>query len=120
MNRLTATLLRELIDHIDVYHIEGRGKNRTRRIKIHYRFIGYIEIPQATFERNYIAGVRQGVEIEYIPNNTSAKQKKSRPEACSHKNNHQMKIECSYRTTQIRYEHSKWSERQESNILSVV
>ena len=70
--RLTAPLLRELIEHIDVYHIEGRGKNRTQRIKIHYRFIGYIEIPQTTFERNYIAGVRQGVEIEYIPNNASA------------------------------------------------
>ena len=27
-----------------------------------------------------------------------------------------MKIECSYRTTQIRYEHSKWSEWQESNL----
>jgi len=72
MKMITAPLLRELIDHIDVYHIEGRGKNRTQRIKIHYRFIGYIEIPQATFERNYIAGVRQGVEIEYIPNNASA------------------------------------------------
>ena len=72
MKMITAPLLRELIDHIDVHHIEGRGKNRTQRIKIHYRFIGYIEIPQATFERNYIAGVRQGVEIEYIPNNASA------------------------------------------------
>jgi len=72
MKMITAPLLRELIDHIDVYHIEGRGKNRTQRIKIHYRFIGYIEIPQATFERNYIAGVRQGVEIEYILNNASA------------------------------------------------
>ena len=72
MKMITAPLLRELIEHIDVYHIEGRGKNRTQRIKIHYRFIGYIEIPQATFERNYIAGVRQGVEIEYIPNNASA------------------------------------------------
>ena len=34
MKMITAPLLRELIDHIDVHHIEGRGKNRTQRIKI--------------------------------------------------------------------------------------
>ena len=38
MNTLTAPLLRELIDHIDVYETEGTGKNRTQRILIHCRF----------------------------------------------------------------------------------
>ena len=38
MNTQTAPLLRELIDHIDVYETEGTGKNRTQRILIHYRF----------------------------------------------------------------------------------
>ena len=35
MQTLTAPLLRELIDHIDVYETEGSGKNRTQRIMIH-------------------------------------------------------------------------------------
>ena len=28
MHALTNRILRELIDHIDVYEVEGRGKNR--------------------------------------------------------------------------------------------
>lgn len=43
MNYLTAPLLRELIDHIDVFETEGTGKNRTQRIVIYYRFVGYVE-----------------------------------------------------------------------------
>ena len=34
METLTAPLLWELIDHIDVYETEGTGKNRTQRITI--------------------------------------------------------------------------------------
>ena len=65
METLSGPLLRELIDHIDVYHIEGTGKNRTQRIAIYYRFVGYIEIP--VDDENYIANTRQGVAVEYIP-----------------------------------------------------
>ena len=65
METLSGPLLRELIDHIDVYHIEGAGKNRTQRIAIYYRFVGYIEIP--VDDENYIANTRQGVAVEYIP-----------------------------------------------------
>lgn len=46
MQKLTAPLLRELIDEITVYETEGVGKNRSQRIMIHYKFIGYIEIPE--------------------------------------------------------------------------
>ena len=46
MKKLTAPLLRELIDKITVYETEGVGKNRSQRIIIHYKFIGYIEIPE--------------------------------------------------------------------------
>ena len=35
MDYLTAPLLRELIDHIDVFETEGTGKNRTQRIVIY-------------------------------------------------------------------------------------
>ena len=36
MKTLTAQLLRELIDKITVYEMEGTGKNRSQRIVIHY------------------------------------------------------------------------------------
>lgn len=67
MQKLTAPLLRELIDHIDVYETEGTGKNRTQRIVIYYRFVGYIEIPDSAFSNNYTADTRQGVAVEYVP-----------------------------------------------------
>ena len=65
MGTLTAPLLRELIDHIDVHETQGTGKNRTQRIVIHYRFIGYIEIPE-NIENYYKADTRQGVAVEYV------------------------------------------------------
>lgn len=65
MDNLTSPLLRELIDHIDVFETEGTGKNRTQRIVIYYRFIGYIELPD-TIAQNYTADTRKGVSVEYI------------------------------------------------------
>lgn len=64
MQKLTAPLLRELIDEITVYETEGVGKNRSQRIMIHYKFIGYIEIPEGG--SNYKADTRKGVAVEYI------------------------------------------------------
>ena len=57
-------LLRELIDHIDVYETEGTGKNRTQRIMIHYKFVGVIEIPDSS--DNYTADTRKRVAVEYF------------------------------------------------------
>lgn len=73
MDTLTAPLLQELIDHIEVYETEGVGKNRTQRIVIYYRFVGYIEIPEVprVLRDNYIADTRQGVAVEYIPSKTA-------------------------------------------------
>ena len=65
MGTLTAPLLRELIDHIDVHETQGTGKNRTQRVVIYYRFIGYIEIPE-NIENYYKADTRQGVAVEYV------------------------------------------------------
>lgn len=65
MDNLTSPLLRELIDHIDVFETEGTGKNRTQRIVIYYRFIGYIELPNTT-KQTHIADTRKGVAVEYI------------------------------------------------------
>ena len=66
METLTAPLLQELIDHIDVYETEGSGKNKTQRIVIYYRFVGYIELPEELPESSYTADTRQGVAIEYL------------------------------------------------------
>jgi len=66
MDYLTAPLLRELIDHIDVFETEGIGKNRTQWIVIYYRFVGYVEIPAAPRHPHYKADTRQGVAVEYL------------------------------------------------------
>ena len=66
MDRLTAPLLRELIDHIDVFETEGKGKNRTQRIVIYYRFVGYVEIPEISHRPNIVADTRKGVAVEYL------------------------------------------------------
>ena len=65
METITAPLIHELIDHIDVYEAEGKGKNKTQRVVIHYNFVGYLEIPQDD-EPCFTADTRQGVAIDYI------------------------------------------------------
>ena len=63
METLTAPLAKELIDHIDVYEAEGKGKNKTQRIVIYYRFVGYIELPDKI---PIVNDTRQGVAVNYI------------------------------------------------------
>ena len=75
MEHLTAPLLRELIDHIDVCETEGKGKKRTKRIVIYYRFVGYIEFPETAFCSNYKADTRKGVAVEYVSRVLTAQEK---------------------------------------------
>ena len=63
MKTLTAPLAKELIDHIDVYESEGKGKNKIQRIVIYYRFVGYLELPDKT---PIVNDTRQGVAVNYI------------------------------------------------------
>ena len=72
MDRLTAPLLRELIGRIDVYEVTGTGKNRKQMIKIHYKFVGYLELPSLGSRRNYREETRKGVAVEYVLNARSA------------------------------------------------
>ena len=72
MDRLTSPLLRELIDHIDAYETEGTGRNRTQRVVIYYRFVGYIEWPGRAGGQNYKADTRKGVAVEYLTDNIPA------------------------------------------------
>ena len=66
MKELTPALLHELIDRIEVYETEGTGKNRTQRIMIYYRFVGYIEISGGDRKRNHTAETRKGVAVQYL------------------------------------------------------
>ena len=66
MDSLTAPLLRELIDHIDVFETEGAGKSRTQRIVVYYRFVGYVEIPDVSQRTRIKADTRKGVAVEYL------------------------------------------------------
>ena len=67
MQTLTPIVLQELIDKIEVFPIEGTGKNRTQRLVIHYRFVGCIDLPSIVPKHTYKLDSRQGVAIEYLP-----------------------------------------------------
>ncbi len=45
VKKLSARMLKELVDHIEVYHAEKIDGIKTQRIVIHYNCIGSIEIP---------------------------------------------------------------------------
>lgn len=61
------TMLHELVERIDVYHIQGTGKNRTQRLVIHYKFVGVRDLPHSpVLPGNVVLNSRQGVEIEYL------------------------------------------------------
>ncbi len=64
METLTPALLNELIEKIEVHSIDGKGKNKTQKIIIHYRFVGVIDNPIK--EENIILEARRGVAVEYL------------------------------------------------------
>ena len=68
MQTLTPILLRELIEKIEVFPVEGKGKDRTQRVIIHYRFVGRLDIPGIIQRPHFVLDSRQGVAIEYLPN----------------------------------------------------
>lgn len=66
MECLTAPLLRKLIDRIKVFKTEGISKNRTQRIVICYRFVGYVELPKATPKKTITKRIQEKLEQEAI------------------------------------------------------
>ena len=66
MRTLTKQVLNELIDHIDVYEVQGTGKNKTQRLVIYYKFVGYLDIDPTQCHPNYTADIREGVAVEYV------------------------------------------------------
>ena len=53
-------------DRIDLYEVTGTGKNRKQQIKIHYKFVGYLELPSLARQHNYREKTRKGVAVEYL------------------------------------------------------
>ena len=54
------------LTRIEVSEAEGKGKNRTQRIVIHYRFAGYLDLEENYLERNIVQNTLQGVAVEYV------------------------------------------------------
>lgn len=65
-------VLSELIDHIDVYETQGTGKNKTQRLVIYCKFVGYLDIDPAQCHPNCTADIREGVAVEYVSCEPSA------------------------------------------------
>ena len=59
-------MLSELIDHIGVYETQGTGKNKTQRLVIYCKFVGYLDIDPAQCHPNCTADIREGVAVEYV------------------------------------------------------
>lgn len=67
MKSLTPVILHELIERIEVFHAEGKGKNKTQRIIIHYNFVDVLDMPKIEeYAENVVLDARQGVEVEYL------------------------------------------------------
>lgn len=71
METLTAPMLKELIDKIEVFAVQGTGKNRTQRIVIHYKFVGNFTLPKQNGD-NYKRDSRKGVAVEYLTDSKTA------------------------------------------------
>jgi hypothetical protein len=67
MRTLTAPLLRELIDHIDVYHAEKVGGQTIQQIMIFYNCIGAFTVPERKNipEADIRLKTRKGVALSY-------------------------------------------------------
>lgn len=65
--KLTARMLNELVEKIEVYQAEIIDGEKVQRLKIHYNCIGSIEIPDLKKlpENNVQINTRQGVDIKY-------------------------------------------------------
>ncbi|MBQ5757208.1 MAG: DUF4368 domain-containing protein, partial [Clostridia bacterium] len=72
MEVLTAPLLQELIDRIEVHEVEGRGKDRTQRIVIYYRFVGHLDVPKRIGLEDITENTRKGVAVRYLSGTETA------------------------------------------------
>ena len=67
MKYINPILLKELIEKIEIFNIEGSGKSKTQRIVIHYKFLGILDVPNEFSGNNVVIEPREGVAVEYLP-----------------------------------------------------
>lgn len=65
VNQLTPALVKNLIDKIEVYHVEGTGQNKEQKIRIHYNFIGPMNNEDLISGNVIRVPIREGVKIAY-------------------------------------------------------
>ena len=41
-------------------------ENKTQRLVIYYKFVGYLDVAPVGEYKNYIADIREGVAVEYV------------------------------------------------------
>ena len=110
-------LRNERIDHIYVYEMQGTGKNKTQRLVIYYRFVGYLDIDPTQCHPNYTAVIREGVAVEHVSGEPSESARGLRDEDGEPVEDKQEKsrrhLPATYRgkkvdVTEIRYIHPIW------------
>lgn len=52
----------------DIMQHCGFGNSVAYRLRIHYKFVGYLELPSLARQHNYREETRKGVAVEYVPN----------------------------------------------------
>ena len=69
IRKVTAHMLNELIDHIDVHHAEVINGERIQKLVIHYNCVGVLDIPAdaPTAPPEVSKQTRDGVTINYQP-----------------------------------------------------
>ena len=74
VKKLTAQMINELVEHIEVFPMEKVGGVKTQKLIIYYNCIGSIEIPEDVPipEPEITMNTRKGVNLEYIPAKASA------------------------------------------------
>lgn len=74
VKKLTARMVSELIEHIEVHHTEKVDGVKTQKLVIYYNCIGAIEIPDDVPipEADITIKTRKGVEVTYAPTAASA------------------------------------------------
>jgi len=80
VQELTRTAVCELIEKIEIYHVETIDAERVQTLRVHYNHIGYCPIPdmeRLELER-IIVHPRKGVSLRYLPFDVYGKMKDSR------------------------------------------
>ena len=69
VKKLTASMVIELIEHIEVHHTEKIDGVKTQKLVIYYNCIGSINIPEDVSipEVDITMKTRKGVELTYVP-----------------------------------------------------